>query len=156
MIPCNDERLPAVSGGAQGDDGPEAPRPAAVCAVGEEVLVVAGGESARLVDVLRQDAGLLELQAIGRPEAQVRAALFVGMREELGFMARERFLELPLDLRADLVAARADGRPDGGEQLLRPRAELLPHAQDGLGGDAAHRALPAAVRNAHRTVDRVE
>ena len=78
------------------------------------------------------------------------------MREELGFMARERFLELPLDLRADLIAAWADGRPDGGEQFLRPRAELLLHAQDGLGSDAAHRALPTAVRDAHRAVDRVE
>ena len=71
-------------------------------------------------------------------------------------MARERFLELPLDLRADLIAARADGRADGGEQLLWPRAELLLHAQDGLGSDAAHRALPAAVRDAHCAVDRVE
>ena len=120
VIPWNDERRPAVSGGAQGDDGPEAPRPVAVCAIGEEILVMAGGATARLIDVLRQDADLLELQAVGRPEAQVRAALFVGMREELGFMARERFLELPLDLRADLIAAWADGRPDGGEQFLRP------------------------------------
>ena len=44
--------------------------------------MVAGRAGARLVDMLPQDANLLELQAVGRPEAQVRAARRIWMREE--------------------------------------------------------------------------
>ena len=65
-------------------------------------------------------------------------------------------MELALDLRTDLVAARADRWADSREDILWPRAKLPLHAQDGLRRDAAHCALPTAVRDADSPMSGVE
>ncbi len=49
------------------------------------------------------------------------------------------------DLGADFVAAAADGRADGSEQAIRPRAELHLHFPHGFCDDALQCAAPAGV-----------
>lgn len=46
---------------------------------------------------------------------------------------------------AHFITARADGRAEGRQQILRPASELEPHTADGFFRDAAERATPSRV-----------
>jgi len=76
--------------------------------------------------------------------------------ERIGFVARERLVEvfgcvceLGVELSdkvgGNLVAARPDGRADGGEEIGGCAAKFLLHATDGFLGDSGESATPACV-----------
>ena len=58
---------------------------------------------------------------------------------------RKLRFEFDGNFRADFVAAAADGRADGSEQAIRPRAELHLHFPNGFCDDALQRAAPAGM-----------
>ena len=74
----------------------------------------------------------------------------------IGFVAGAEFIEeiggvrklrekIGGDFGADFVAAGADGRTDGGEEIFRFAAKMHAHVADGFGGDAAQGTAPAGV-----------
>jgi hypothetical protein len=146
------------------DNGHKAAGLCALFAVAEEEIAAAGGTQVADEDILWAEAGVEELRAVGFAQVEEhvfgrrlvagghpvepleRIGLVAGAKlvEPLGGM-RELGLELDGDLGADFVAAAADGRTDGSEQVRGPGAELHVHFADGLGDDALERAAPSGM-----------
>jgi hypothetical protein len=133
-------------------------------AVAEEEIAAASGAEVADEDVLGAEAGIEELRAIGF--AQIEEHVFgrrlvagrhhVEPLERVGLVAGAKFiepggslrelrLELDGDFGADFVAAAADGRADGGEQVRRLAAKLHVHLANGFGDDALERTAPSGV-----------
>ncbi len=136
----------------------------AFLAVAEEKLAAAGGAQVTAEDVLFAQAGVEELRAVGFAQIEehvLRSRLVAGRHhvqplERVGLVASAQFvkpfgsirelgLELDGNFGTDFVAAAADGRADGSEQVRGPGAKLHVHFADGLGDDALERAAPAGV-----------
>jgi hypothetical protein len=113
---------------------------------------------------LRAQAGVEELGAIGFFQIEqdiLRGRLVAGGHpveplERVGLVAGSEFVkpvgsvwelgfELDGDFRADLVAAAADGRAEGGEQVRGLRAEIHLHPANGFYHDATECAPPSGM-----------
>ena len=149
---------------ADADDGHEAAGGASFFAVTEKEIAAAGSTHIANRDVLRGQARVEELGAIGFAKVEqyvFRRGLVAGRGhveplQGIGFVAGTQFVE-PLgsvrelraklrgDFRAHFVATSPDGGADGGEQVLGFRAELHLHLADGLCDDTLQRAAPARV-----------
>lgn len=133
-------------------------------AIAEKKIAAASGAEVADKDVLGAKADFEELRAVGfaqieehvfggrlvagrhHVEPLQRVGLVTGAKLVKPFGSlRELRLELDGNLRADFVAAAADGRADGSEQVRGPGAELHVHLADGLGDDALERAAPSGV-----------
>src|SRR5690349_8623082 len=85
-----------------------------------------------VVDGVGSHAGALEQDPVGALEVDARLAACGTLDDHpLGARPREAGFEGRHDLRADLEAARPDGRAERDAQVGRPRAEVL--------GQRAHR-----------------
>jgi hypothetical protein len=141
--------------GAEADDGQVAAGVGALFAVAEKKAWVAGGTKVVDEDALGAEASGEELGAIGffQVEEDVFGRGLMAGRHHvqpldgIGFVAGAKFVEpvggigeLGLELRgdfgADFVAAGADGRADGGEEVSRLAAEMHLHLADGFYDDA--------------------
>jgi hypothetical protein len=157
--------------GAEADDGHEATRKSALFAVAEEKIPAAGGAEVADKDILGAEAGVEELSAIGFFQIKqdiFRRALMarwhhVEPLDGIGFVTGAELikpfgrigklrLKLDGDFGADFVAAAADGRADGGEQVSRIGSELHLHFPDGFDDDAGKRAAPSGVNGSHRAL----
>ena len=113
---------------------------------------------------MRRETCVEEQRAIGFAEVE-KNVLWRGLMagrghvqplERIGLVAGAEFIE-PVrgirklrfefdgNFRAYFVAAPADGRADGSEQAIRPRAELHLHFPNGFCDDALQRAAPAGM-----------
>lgn len=150
--------------GQNSDGREEAAGAGALFAVAEEEVGAAGGaEVADKNGVVPQASGE-ELRAVGF--AEVKANVFwrrlvtgrghVEPLEGIGFLAGARFVEviggvgklrgeLGDEVGADFVAAGADGRTEGGEEVGGPGTETHLHLTNGLCGDAGEGAAPAGM-----------
>jgi hypothetical protein len=150
--------------GEEGDGGEEAAGEGALFAVAEEEVGAARGAEVAYENVLRAEAGVEELEAVGF--AEVEADVFgrrlvprgehVEPLERIGFVAGAKLVkpfvgvgelrrELRGDFGADFVAAGADGGAESGEDVGGIGGEVHLHLADGFGSDALERATPAGV-----------
>ncbi len=63
---------------------------------------------------------------------------------------REPRHKLRRDFRSDGIAPAADSRPDGGEEVLRPRSETVAHRLDSFRRDSRDGAAPPGVNGRNR------
>jgi len=116
----------------------------------------AGGEELRAIRLAEIEVNIFRRRLVaGRlpVEPLKRIWLFAGTRlvEVIGGIGKLRG-ELGDKVGGDFVAARANGRADGGEQLRRLAAEFELHATDGLLRDAGEGAAPAGVDGGNGSV----
>jgi hypothetical protein len=135
-----------------------------LAAVAEEEVGVAGGAKVADVNIFGEQAGGEELRTVGFAEIEmnvfgrglVAGRLHIEPLEGIGFFAGERLIEIVGgigelggefgdEIGGDFVAARTDGRADGGEKIRRVAAKFELHAADGFLGYAGERAAPAGV-----------
>jgi hypothetical protein len=152
------------------DDGEEATGLGAFFAVAEEEVAATGGAEIADKDVWGAEAGTEELGAIGFAEIEqdvfgrglVAGGHHVEPLDGIGFVAGTEFVEpsggigklreeLGGDFGADFVAAAADGRTDGGEEVGGFGFELHLHLADGFDDDALERAAPASMNGGDGT-----
>ena len=136
----------------------------ALFAVAEEEIGVAGGAEIADEDVLGAEADGEELGAIGFFQVEedvfgrwlVAGGHHVEPLDGIGFVAGAEFVEpgggigelgveLSGDFGADFIAAAADRRADGGEEIGGFGLEVHLHLADGLDGDAGEGAAPSSV-----------
>lgn len=153
------------------DDGEVAARMGALFAVAEEEIWVAGGAEIADENVLGAEACGEELGAIGffQVEEDVFGRGLVAWRHHveplngIGLVAGAEFVEpiggigelgveLSGDFGADFVAAAADGRADGGEEVGGPGFEVHLHLANGFDGDAGEGAAPSGVDGGYGSV----
>lgn len=137
-------------------------------AVAEEKIATAGGAELTGEDVLCAEAGVEKLGAIGFLQIEedilggrlVAGGHHVEPLERVGLVSGaevvkpigsvwELGLELKGHFRADLIAAAADGRADGGQQVRGLRGEVHLHLADGFYHDAPEYAAPASMNGGH-------
>jgi len=144
--------------------GHEAAGEGSLSAVAEKEIGAAGGAEFAPKDVLRAEACGKELRAVGSAEVEVdsfRGGLVArghhveplegvwffagaGLVEMVGGIGKLRG-EFGDEVGGNFVAARADGRADGGEKIGRLAAVFVVHAADGFFDDAGKSSLPAGV-----------
>jgi hypothetical protein len=149
---------------AEADYAQQAAAAGAFFAVAEQKVGVAGGTEAADVDVLGAETGFEELRAIGFAEVEpnlvggwlVARRHHVEPLQGVGLVAGAEFVEELGgagelrgegcgDVGADFVAATANRRADGRQQILRAGAELHLHLADGFGDDALEGAAPSSM-----------
>jgi len=130
----------------------------------EEQAGVAGGAEVADVNIFREKARGHELRAVGFTKIEtdflrrrlVAGRLHVEPLEWVGLIARAGFIEevggigelggeFGDKVGGDFVAAGADGRTDGGEEIGGLAAKFELHLADGFLGDAGERSTPARV-----------
>src|SRR6266513_3209679 len=168
-------RIWSDSGGPDGDGGDEAAALRAFFAVAKEEAAAAGGAEIADEDVGGAEARAEKLGAIGFTEIEedvfgrrlVAGRHHVEPLDGVGFVASTEFVEpfrgfgklglkLHGDFRADFVAAAADGRADGGEEIGGLGFELHLHFADGFDDDAGESAAPTAVDGGDGVLFRVD
>jgi len=129
--------------------------------VAEEKVGAAGGAESAGENILRAQPGGEELRAVGLGQIEVnisRRWLVARRRhveplQRIGLIAAARFIkiiggigelcaELGNEVRADFVAARADGRSDSGDEICGLAAKFQTHPAYSFFGDARERPLP--------------
>ena len=130
----------------------------------EEKVGVAGGAEVADVNIFGEQAGGEELGAVGFAEIEVNVfgrglvagRLHIEPLEGVGFFAGERLIKIAGgigelggkfgdEIGGNFIAARTDGRADGGEKMRWVAAKFELHAADGFLGDAGERATPTGV-----------
>ena len=136
----------------------------ALLAVAEEKIVAAGGAKIADENILRAKAGVEELRTVGFFQVEthvfgrrlVAGGLPIQPLERVGLVASEQLveplgsvlelrLELDGDFGADFVAAAADGRANGREQVRRRGIKLHVHFAYSFADDALERAAPSGM-----------
>src|SRR3989440_1495494 len=150
--------------GEDADDGQEAAALRAFFTIAEEEIAAAGGAEIADEDVGGAEPGAEELAAIGFAEIEedifgrglVARGHHVEPLDGVGLVAGAEFvkpfggfgklgLKLGGDFAADFVAAAADGRADGGEEIGGLGFGLDLHLADRFDDDALERAAPTRV-----------
>src|SRR6267142_4279333 len=161
--------------GEDADDGQEAAALRAFFAIAEEEIAAAGGAEIGDDDVGGAEAGAEELAAIGFAEIEedsfgrglVAGGHHVEPLDGVGLVASAEFvkpfggfgklgLKLGGDFGADFVAAAANGRADGGEEVGGVGFVLHLHFADGFDDDAPEGATPAGVNGGDGALFRVD
>lgn len=125
-----------------GDDGGHAAGGALVAAMAEKVGFIAKGAGVGGVDLVKGYAGVAELAEGGGGQIDVR---FESTGVAVDGLAEACLLEGGRDVGADLEMVGADGRANGGDDVLRLEAVSFGQGANRGGDDAGHDAAPAGV-----------